>query len=79
MIRMDNGIYISFLGCRVVKIIYQEKNRCELYINDEFKGIGPFDYTKEKINELERKRKNQKFPYHLYEFHPILPIIDRTI
>ncbi|GGD04845.1 hypothetical protein GCM10007216_39350 [Thalassobacillus devorans] len=54
MIRLLDGTYVAFVNGRCFRLHYLNQNRCQIYINNQYKGIGPFDYIKEQITMLER-------------------------
>ncbi|MFB5663845.1 hypothetical protein [Alteribacillus sp. HJP-4] len=66
MIRMQGGIYYTWLYGHSLKLVYLGGNKCELHINGDFTGICSFDYTRKKIYEMERysRRKRLNYPGH---------------
>ena len=63
MIRLLDKTYVSLINGRLVKLVLLGDNRCEIYINKEYRGIGPFDYIKEQINLLEKLQPRTRVEY----------------
>ncbi|TCP30236.1 hypothetical protein EV207_10659 [Scopulibacillus darangshiensis] len=81
MIHLSRGVYLSHLMDSKVKIVYKGNNLCDLYINDEYKGLAPFDYTKKALNSLENKEAQQdaKPVMKNYAFKELKTEIDMSV
>lgn len=73
MIILSKGVYLSFLKRKKIKLIYKGNNLCDLYINDQYKGIAPFDYVKQRLFRLEKKqgKVNDSAIVEKYKFQEI--------
>lgn len=69
MLILQNGEYVSRVNHHSVKLIYRGNNECDLYIDDRFQGVCPFDYIKRKINKIEQ---NPMLVYNLKKPDQIL-------
>ncbi|MFG6115253.1 hypothetical protein ACGTN9_08680 [Halobacillus sp. MO56] len=63
MIRLLDKTYVSLINGRLVKLVLLGENRCEIYINSQYRGIGPFNYIKEQINLLEKLQPRTRVEY----------------
>lgn len=63
MIRLLDKTYVSLINGRLVKLVLLGENRCEIYINNQYRGIGPFSYIKEQINILEKLQPRTRVEY----------------
>jgi hypothetical protein len=79
MIKDDYNTYIGFTGRQTVKLHYLGENVCDLYINREYKGLAPFDYTANKLRQLEKKWLIANRNVKPYKFKDIKPYIDMTV
>ncbi|KSU83448.1 hypothetical protein QUF84_20815 [Fictibacillus enclensis] len=79
MIRFENGIYRSVLQGNTVEIVYKGANVCEIYLNNVYEGIAPFDYVRQKLYQQEKKRRLAAAYYKHYEYKEFVPIIDVSI
>ncbi|MFC0187725.1 hypothetical protein ACFFJY_05455 [Fictibacillus aquaticus] len=79
MIKDDHHRYIGCTGRQTVRLHYRSDNVCELYINGEFKGLAPFDYTADKVRQLEKKWLHANRNIQPYKFKDIRPFIDITV
>jgi hypothetical protein len=61
MIKIRPNIYIGYVNGKLVKLIYRGDNKADLYINGKFKGLCPFKYTKNKVEELEGVKRMVDF------------------
>lgn len=62
MLMLRDGTYISYINDQVIRLRYKGNNKCNLYINGEFKGICRFHHIKQKITKIE---KNHMLLYNL--------------
>jgi hypothetical protein len=53
VIRARPNVYVGYANGKLIRLIYRGNDRADLYINGKFKGICPFKYTKNKVEELE--------------------------
>ncbi|SDM94709.1 hypothetical protein SAMN04488137_2723 [Fictibacillus solisalsi] len=77
MIRFEDGIYLSWLQGNTVEIVYKGANVCEIYLNNVYKGIAPFDYVRQKLYQQEKKMAPAYYKH--YEYKEFVPIIDVSI
>jgi hypothetical protein len=53
LIKTRSNIYIGYVNGKLIKLIYRGNDKADLYINGKFQGLAPFNYTKNKVEELE--------------------------
>jgi hypothetical protein len=57
VIKTRPNIYVGYINGKHIKLVYRGNDKADLYIDGEFKGIAPFTYTKNKVEELEGAKK----------------------
>jgi hypothetical protein len=58
VIQTRPNIYVGHINGKLIKLIYRGNDKADLYIDGKFKGIAPFTYTKNKVEELERTKRS---------------------
>jgi hypothetical protein len=53
VIKIRPNIYIGYVNGMLVRLVYRSNDKADLYINGKFKGLCPFKYTRNKVEELE--------------------------
>ncbi|WP_028784872.1 hypothetical protein [Thalassobacillus devorans] len=63
MLRLLNGTYLAIVNGKHVTLKFLGNNRCEVFINGNYKGIGLFEYIKKQINFLEKLEPQTRIEY----------------